>query len=111
MPTATVIKSNMITLSWTEIDISQRNGIITSYIIQYGEGTSTDITINTNSNMNTHTITGLRPFTEYTFTVAGVNSVNRGPFSGPSGVIRTAEERKLSIFKSTAYLLLMSCSS
>ncbi len=91
----------MITLTWTEIDISQRNGIITSYIIQYGEGTSRNITINTNSNMNTHLITGIKPFTEYTFTVAGVNSVNRGPFSDPSGVIRTAEERKLSIFKST----------
>ncbi len=52
-------------------------------------GTNRNITITTPSSATTHPITGLKPLTEYTFTVAGVNSVNAGPFSGPSEVIRT----------------------
>ena len=77
-----------------EIDASERNGVITSYIIQYGEGTNRNITINTQSNATTHLITGLKPFTEYTFTVAGVNSVNTGPISRASRWIRTSEDSK-----------------
>ncbi len=86
--------STSITLNWTEIDVSERNGVITSYIIQYGEGTNRNILINTQSNATTHLITGLKPFTVYTFTVAGVNSVNTGPFSRASSIIRTSEDSK-----------------
>ena len=86
--------STSITLTWTEIDVSERNGVITSYIIQYGEGTNRNITINTQSNANTHLITGLKPFTQYTFTVAGVNSVGTGLFSNTSSDIRTSEDSK-----------------
>ena len=86
--------STNITLTWTQIDVSQRNGIITRYMIQYGEGNTRDMTINTQSSATTHLITGLKPFTNYTFTVAGVNSVNRGPFSTVSEIIRTAEDSK-----------------
>ncbi len=91
VPTASVIMSTSISLTWTEIDISERNGVITSYIIQYGEGTYRNILINTLSNATTHLITGLKPFTQYTFTVAGVNSVNTGPFSNTTIVV-TAKE-------------------
>ena len=94
VPTASVIMSTNITLTWTEIDCLDRNGVITSYIIQYGEGTNRDITITTPSSATTHLITGLKPFTQYTFTVAGVNSLGTGPFSNPSGIIRTAEDGK-----------------
>ncbi len=86
--------STNITLIWTQINVSQRNGIIPRYIIQYGEGNTRDMTITTPSSATTHLITGLKPFTGYTFTVAGVNSVNRGPFSGSSEIIRTAEDSK-----------------
>ncbi len=86
--------STNLTLTWTQIDVSQRNGIITSYIIQYGEGNTRDMTINTPSSATTHLITGLKPFTSYTFTVAGVNSVNTGPLSTASEIIRTAEDSK-----------------
>ncbi len=86
--------STNITLTWTQIDVSQRNGIITRYMIQYGEGNTRDMSINTQSSATTHLITGLKPFTNYTFTVAGVNSVNRGPFSTVSEIIRTAEDSK-----------------
>ncbi len=81
--------STNLTLTWTQIDVSQRNGIIIRYMIQYGVGTNRNITITTPSSATTHLITGLKPLTEYTFTVAGVNSANTGPFSGPSEVIRT----------------------
>ncbi len=86
--------STNLTLTWTQIDVSQRNGIIISYTIQYGEGNNRDMTITTPSSATTHLITGLKPFTEYTFTVAGVNSANTGPFSTASEIIRTAEDSK-----------------
>ncbi len=86
--------STNITLTWTEINLAQRNGIITHYMIQYGVGTNRNITITTPSSATTHLITGLKPFTQYTFTVAGVNSVNRGPFSAANEIITTAEDSK-----------------
>ncbi len=63
-------------------------------MIQYGEGNTRDMTINTQSSATTHLITDLKPFTEYTFTVAGVNSANTGPFSTASEIIRTDEDSK-----------------
>ncbi len=63
-------------------------------MIQYGEGNTRDMTINTQSSATTHLITGLKPFTNYTFTVAGINSVYIGPFSAASRIIRTAEYSK-----------------
>ena len=91
VPTASMTMSTSITLTWTEIDVAERNGVITSYIIQYREGVNRNITINTQSKSTTHLITGLKPFTQYTFTVAGVNSVNTGPFSNKTIVV-TAKE-------------------
>ncbi len=96
VPSASTIMSTNITLTWTEIDCLEGNGVITSYIIQYGEGTNRNITINTQSNATTHLITGLKPFTQYTFTVAGVNSVNSGPFSNRTIVV-TAKEGEYNI--------------
>ncbi len=87
------MSTNLI-LTWTQIDVSQRNGIIIRYTIQYGEGNTRDMTITTPSSATTHLITSLKPFTQYTFTVAGVNSANTGPFSTASEIIRTAEDSK-----------------
>ena len=86
--------STNITLTWTEINCLKRNGVIITYVIQYGEGTNRNIAINTQSNATTHLITGLKPFTQYTFTVAGVNSVSTGPFSTASRSLRTSEYSK-----------------
>ncbi len=94
VPTASVIMSTNITLIWTEIACLDRNGVITSYMIQYGEGTNTDMTITTPSNATTHLINGLKPFTQYTFIVAAVNSVNTGLFSNASDNITTLEDSK-----------------
>ncbi len=86
--------STNITLTWTQIDCLDRNGIITSYIIQYGVGTNRNVTITTPSSATTHLITDLKPFTKYTFTVAGANSINTGPFSSDNGTIRTEQDSK-----------------
>ncbi len=93
-----MIMSTSISLTWTEIDVAERNGVITSYVIQYGEGTNRNILINTQSSATTHLISGLKPFSQYTFTVAGVNSVNTGPFSRGSSSITTSQDSKLYIF-------------
>ncbi len=94
VPSASVILSTNITLTWTEIDCLDINGVIIHYIIQYGEGAHRNKYINTQSNATTHLITGLEPFTQYTFTVAGVNSVNTGPFSQATAIVRTSEDSK-----------------
>ena len=86
--------STNITLTWTEIDCLEENGVIIRYVIQYGEGSYRNITVNTQSSATTHLITGLEPFTQYTFTVAGVNSVNTGPLSRASSIITTSEDSK-----------------
>ncbi len=98
--------STNLTLTWTQIDVSQRNGIIIRYMIQYGVGTNRNITITTPSSATTHLITGLKPLTEYTFTVAGVNSANTGPFSGPSEVIRTVAANSM-FYKGLQVLLVL----
>ncbi len=92
VPMANIIMSTSITINWTKIDASNRNGIITSYVIQYGERMSQKVAINTMSNDTNHLIRGLKPFTLYTFAVAGVNSVGTGPYS--DAIIRTAEDSK-----------------
>ncbi len=84
------ILSTNITLTWTEIDCLDRNGVITNYLIQYRQEGASYMTVNMLSNSTTHVITGLEPFTVYTFTVAGVNSISTGPFSD-SISIRTSK--------------------
>ncbi len=74
--------------------MTQRNGIITHYIIKYGVGSNRNMNITTTSSATTYPITGLKPFTNYTFTVAGVNSVNTGPFSRASEIIKTLQDSK-----------------
>ncbi len=58
--------------------------------------------INTQSNTTSYQLTGLKPFTNYTVTVAGINSANTGPYSGEL-IIRTAEDSE--------YTLLIICNN
>ncbi len=91
--TVNQIMSTNVTLMWTEILISERNGVIIGYLIRYGDG-ATVLTRDTGSNTTTLVLTGLNPFTHYLFGVAGRNSANTGPFSNDSRIIRTLEDSK-----------------
>ncbi len=85
--------STNVTLMWTEILISERNGVIIGYLIRYGNGATVQ-TRDTGSNTTTFVLTGLNPLNHYAFGVAGRNSANTGPFSGDSQIIRTLEDSK-----------------
>ncbi len=57
----------------------ERNGIITSYTVEFGPSGNT--TMRTGITELTFTESGLTPFTNYTFRVAGVNSAGTGVYS------------------------------
>ncbi len=93
VPTVNQIMSTNVTLMWTEILISERNGVIIGYLIRYGNAATVQ-TRDTGSNTTTFVFTGLNPFTHYAFGVAGKNSANTGPFSTDTQIIRTLEDSK-----------------
>ena len=80
-------------LTWNELACLQQNGDITGYMIQY-VGNSQTITNSSSDASTTYTVQGLDPFTEYSFSVAAVNSNGTGPFSEQPLTIRTAESSK-----------------
>ena len=83
-----------IVLTWTNIEFLQQNGIITNFTIRYRlQGSTQDMTVNTQTAATSFNVTNLSAFTTYTFSVAGSNSIGMGGFSDTSG-IRTAEESK-----------------
>ena len=83
-----------IELSWTNIECLQRNGIITNFTIRYRQqGSTQDMTVNTQTAATSFNVTGLLAFTTYTFSVAGSNSVGMGVFSATAD-IRIAEDSK-----------------
>ncbi len=65
MPTTT---SRSITVTWDTITCIERNGIITSYTVEFGP--SGNPTMRTGITALTFTANGLTPFTNYTFQVA-----------------------------------------
>ena len=83
-----------VNVSWNEIECIERNGMITNYTVEFLSLGGSVIPGVLMMNERRFTANGLTPFTNYTFRVAGVNSINRGPFSDLT--IRTAED---SMFK------------
>ena len=69
-----------ITVQWEEVNCIDRNGLITSYRIRAMTSGEDDM-INTVGDVREATITGLTPSTEYTVSVAAVNSQDTGPYS------------------------------
>ena len=69
-----------ISVSWIAIECIHQNGRITGYEVEFQRADGTAITdgevVGT-----TFTASGLRPFTDYTFRVAGVNSAGIGTFT------------------------------
>ena len=68
-------------VSWDEVPCSGQNGPITGYLLYYTNTTFTD-TINIIRGENrAYTLTELRPYTNYTVTVAAYNDGGTGPQS------------------------------
>ncbi len=89
-----MITSRSITVTWDTIACIERNGIITSYTVEFGPSGNT-LTIAGITEL-TFTANELTPFINYTFRVAGVNSVNTGIYSDII-IITTLEEGKVDI--------------
>ena len=76
-----LINSTAISLSWDEVNCTDRNGVITGYNIRWfntDEGVQS--TVN-NSGATGITITGLTEFRLYNISVAAMNNNGVGPYS------------------------------
>ena len=81
--------SRSVSMSWTEIECIERNGPITNYTVEFqevGGALIPGVVVN-----RTFTASGLTPYTNYTFRVAGVNDNGTGPFSNVTSIL-TEEE-------------------
>ena len=67
-------------ITWEEIDCHLRNGRIIKYIVIISNNS---ITYNLTSNERNIIVNGLVFGNVYNMSVAGVNSIGRGPFSDP----------------------------
>ena len=70
-----------ITVTWDEIECIERNGVITGYEVRFRRQGETG-TIDGQQVGRTFMASGLRPFTNYEFEVAGVNDRGSGLFTG-----------------------------
>ena len=86
------VTSRSVSVSWNEIECIERNGMITNYTVEFSSLGGSGVLMVNERRFNA---SGLTPFTNYTFRVAGINSNGVGPFSGVT-TIQTAED---SIFK------------
>ena len=81
------ISSTALTISWDQIPVEHRNGIINQYIIQYreSENFATDTNIWRNSTIDATSlnanITDLNYYTWYDIQVSGVNVAGIGKYS------------------------------
>ena len=94
--TFSTVNSKNITLTWRNINCIQRNGMITSFYVQYGQvdGALTTMRIGS-SDTTSYIVIGLLPFTEYRFQIAGVNSDDPEPYTAFIGPLRTNEDGRL----------------
>ena len=76
------VTANTITVQWGEVPCMDRNGEITGYTVEVTLSGMIVATENVDDgSARRDTVSGLNPSTEYTVTVAAVNSVGAGPFS------------------------------
>ena len=77
-----VVSFEEVTISWAAPNETDRNGVITGYLINITL-ISTGQSFTRNSTNTTHVLNGLQPFTSYTCSVAAMTRVGLGPFSMP----------------------------
>ena len=83
-----------IELSWYKPPaVEASSGPITAYILEYGESCSSapPRSISLSGGVEEHTVTGLKPHTEYYVKVAAENAAGRGPFCEPV-LVQTAPD-------------------
>ena len=85
------VTSRSVTITWSAIECIERNGEITDYTVVFQEQGGAEIPGEVNVMDRSFTASGLTPHTNYTFRVAGVNSIGTGPNSS-SIVVLTEEE-------------------
>ena len=80
-------------LSWSPPPVETTNGPITAYILEYGEssGEIPPRSISLSGVVEEHTVTGLKPHTEYYVKVAAETAAGRGPFCEPV-LVQTAPD-------------------
>lgn len=90
------VEPDSISLTWTPPDPGQRNGMIRHYLIKLSiVGSLSTVThVRTSTSGTSYQVTGLRPYTVYSISVAAV-TVGTGP-SSSSINITTNEARKFS---------------
>ena len=77
-----IINSTAISLSWGEVNCTERNGAITGYSVQYSiVGGIQSTTVYVTGNVTSTVIDGLTEFTVYIVSVAAINNNGIGPYS------------------------------
>ena len=77
---SSTVTSTSITVVWKDIGCIDRNGRITSYDVMFGV-LGEAMMMRSGISEKSFTEDELRPFTNYTFKVRGVNSKGPGPYS------------------------------
>ena len=88
--------SKSVSVSWNDIECIERNGMITNYTVEFSSLEGSVIPGVLMVDERRFTASGLTPFTNYTFQVAGINSNGTGPFSNVT-TIETAEDSMFNI--------------
>ena len=77
-----IINSTAISLSWGEVNCTERNGAITGYSVQYSiVGGMQSNTVNVTGDVTSTVIDGLVTCTQYSIKVAAINSNGVGPYN------------------------------
>ena len=77
-----IINSTAISLSWGEVNCTERNGAITGYSVQYSiVGGIQSTTVNVTGDVTSIVIDGLTEFMIYTVSVAAINNNGIGSSS------------------------------
>ena len=77
-----IIHSTAVSLSWGEVNCTDRNGAITGYSVQYSiVGGMQSTTVNVTGDITSTVIDGLTEFIIYTVSIAAINNNGIGPNS------------------------------
>ena len=86
-----IINSTGISLSWGEVNCTERNGVITGYSVQYSIiGGIQSTAVNVTGDITSTVIDGLTELMTYTVSVTAINSNGVGTYSNQFNIYRIA---------------------